>query len=64
MARTPPPWSERIGPVRLSFPGLFRLVLAYFISHNTIKSAEICRLFHQLITRSATYKLIAPLDSK
>ena len=34
-------------PVSLSFPGLFLLVLAYFISHNTIKSAKICRLFHQ-----------------
>jgi len=31
----------------LSFLGLFRLVLTYFISHDTIKSAEICRLFHQ-----------------
>ena len=32
------------GPVRFSFLGLFRLVLAYFFSHGTIKSAEISRL--------------------
>ena len=35
------------GPVRFSFPGLFRLVLAYFFSHDTIKSAEISRLLTQ-----------------
>jgi len=35
------------GPVRLSFPGLFRLILAYFFSHDTIKSAEINRLSNQ-----------------
>ena len=35
------------GPVLLSFPGLFRLVLAYFFSHGTIKSAEISRLLNQ-----------------
>ena len=36
-----------LGPVRFSFPGLFRLVLAYFFSHDTIKSAEINRLLNQ-----------------
>jgi hypothetical protein len=33
-----------IGPVLLL---MFRLVSAYFLSQNTIKSAEISRLFHQ-----------------
>ena len=37
----------RLGPVRFSYPGLFRLVLAYFFSHGTIKSAEISRLLNQ-----------------
>jgi hypothetical protein len=36
-----------MGPVRLSFSGLFRLVLAYFFSHDIIKSAEISRLSNQ-----------------
>ena len=35
------------GPVRLSCPGLFRLVSACFLSQNTIKSAEISRLSDQ-----------------
>ena len=39
--------STMFGPVRFSFSGLFRLVLAYFFSHITIKSAEISRLFNQ-----------------
>jgi len=34
-------------PVLLSFPGLFRLVLAYFFSQSTIKSAEISRFLNQ-----------------
>ena len=38
---------DSYGPVRLSFPDLFRLVLACFLPHGTIKSAEISRLFHQ-----------------
>ena len=36
-----------IGPVCFSFSGLFRLVLAYFFSHGTIKSAKISRLLNQ-----------------
>jgi len=39
--------SSFYGPVRFSFPGLFRLVLAYFFSHGTIKSAEISGLLNQ-----------------
>ena len=31
--------------VRFSFPSLFRLVLIYFFSYDTIKSAEISRAF-------------------
>ena len=33
--------------IRLSFPGLFRLILVYFFSHTTIKSAKISRLLNQ-----------------
>ena len=36
-----------LGPVRLSCPGLFRLVSTCFLSQNTIKSAEISRLSDQ-----------------
>ena len=42
-----------IGPVLLSFPGLFRLVLAYFFSQNTIKSVKISRLLNQPNSRAA-----------
>jgi len=41
-------WQEPcLGPVRFSFPGLFRLVLSYLFSHGTIKSAEISWLLNQ-----------------
>ena len=38
--------TDKLGPVHFSFSGLFRLVLTYFFSYGTIKSAEISRLLN------------------